>query len=231
MCRFLSRYELLKKRNSLGFTLLEMLITAVIVGFIAIVAVSSLRSITTARAMIEDASERTDELRYAAEEMKRDLDSVYARSSGFRFEGLTEWAQGRDAKRLIFRTYRREPLRKGEPEGDLYEVEYFLGGKEEESSLMRRVCPIVGMEQPDQSSGGVIEELARVDYFDVLFYDGKEWSSQWQQELLKLPEIVMVTLRHSSDKGRVWVRELAVQFVQGPSSGNLEELEFPEVQE
>jgi general secretion pathway protein J len=221
----------LKKINSPGFTLLEMLITAVIAGFIAIVGVSGLRSITTARAMVEDASERTDELRYAADEIRRDIESVYARSSGFRFEGLTDWAQGREARRLIFRTYRREPLRKGEPEGDLYEVEYFLGGKEGESSLMRRVCPIVGMEQPDQSSGGVIEELARVDYFDVLFYDGKEWSSQWPPELLKLPELVMVTLRYNGDKGRVWAREFAVQFVQGPSSGNMEELEFPEGQE
>ena len=221
----------LRKRNNSGFTLLEMLITAVIAGFIAVVGVSGLRSITTARTMVEEASERTDEVRFAAEEIRRDLGSVYGRGKGFHFESLTDWSEGREVKHLIFRTYRRDPLRKGEPEGDLYEVEYFLGGGGDQSVLMRRVCPITGAEEYEQSRGGVIEEIAKLDGFEVLFYDGAEWSSEWLADPAKLPKLVMVTLRYNRDKGRVWTREFAVQFVQGASSGNLEELEFPEGQE
>ena len=60
-----------------AFTLIEMLVASVIGAFIAIVAVSSLKAVTSARETVDDGIAVSDELRFATDMIRKDLCNIY----------------------------------------------------------------------------------------------------------------------------------------------------------
>ena len=79
-----------------------------------------------------------------------------------------------------------------EPEGDVYEVEYYLVKDEEKSSLMRRLWP-----NPDEVStpGGILSVIAEdVNSFVVRYFDGEQWQMEWPIESRRLPAMVRVNI-------------------------------------
>ena len=66
-----------------GFTLLEVMAASVITAFIAMVAVSGLVSVTSAREQIDEVTVVNDELRFVADNLRRDLAGA-ARTRGTR---------------------------------------------------------------------------------------------------------------------------------------------------
>ncbi len=176
-----------------GFTLLEVLLAAVLTAFVALVAVAGLRSVSMTRITIDQASEAADALRYAAEILERDLASV-ARDQVI-FEAIAADSAIGMPPSLRMRVYQTDPARPNAPESDLYEVEYSLLQSEDKTLFVRRICPLVGVEvDREETSGGILTVLSEsIIDFQAQYFDGGQWLDYWLTET-ELPQLVLINL-------------------------------------
>lgn len=179
-----------------GFTLLELLIASIIGSFIALVAVGALRAVTAGRTLVYRNIAAADEIRFAVELLRNDFENM-VRDDTAQSRIVGSFAeQNQDmVTSLKMRIISGAPARPQQPESDIYEVEYFLGGSDEQSMLMRRLCPIVGHENTELTRGGILTAIAQnIVAFEVRYFDGAEWQIEWPAEQNLLPQIVEATL-------------------------------------
>jgi general secretion pathway protein J len=188
-----------------GFTLAEVLVASTISGFVAVVAVGALNALAGSAQTVNRTTETTSEIRFAARMMARDLANLYRdpNPQNMKLLGSSEGTALGGPPFLTFYMTARAKARANQPEGDVYEVEYFLGTRQqqtaraEESSqdntvLFRRLWP-----NPDKERepGGILTPIAEnIGIFQVRFWDGKQWTDQWTEEMQSLPECFEVTL-------------------------------------
>ncbi len=206
--------------NSRGFTLAEVLVASTISAFIAISAVGALKAVTDSTQIVNRATDTAGEVRFAAKMMAIDLGNLYRDPDlkSMKFVGASEESSAGGPTILTFYAVGSTKARAGQPEGDIYEIEYFLAqgrnaeaepqpgqqgqpGQEETQKfvLFRRVWP-----NPDKERepGGVLTPIAEnIDLMEVRFFDGQQWATQWPEELQSIPELVEVTLV-TAPKGR-----------------------------
>jgi prepilin-type N-terminal cleavage/methylation domain-containing protein len=208
--------------KSHGFTLLEMLISAVLAAFIALVAMAGLRGVTAVRATVDRHSESSDELRIAAEQIRTDLANVMPLGRIVRFEGQVSQDGSATSPRLILRTFSSHKARKDMPESELYEVEYFVVENNSVKTLMRRVCPITGIDSTtseEKTDGGILETLAEpIVSFDVGYFDSGNWSSTWSADNQRPPQLVLINLAVdctvAGGKKKLFTRQVTAGFDQ-----------------
>jgi type II secretion system protein J len=180
--------------NRTGFTLVEVIAACMIGAFVALVAVGTLRAVTAGREKINTHIATVSELRFAASLIRQDLANLY-RDSDPRNCRLVSTLQstGLDSvNHLIFYAVSRTKARAGQPEGDVYEVEYYLSRQEEKSLLMRRFWPYP---DKDVQPGGVLTAIAEnIELFNTRYLAEGQWYDQWPEEKQSLPEMVEVTL-------------------------------------
>jgi general secretion pathway protein J len=215
-----------KPRSAIGgFTLAEVLVASTISGFIAVVAVGALNALARSSQMVNRATETTSEIRFAARMLAHDLENLYRdlNPQNMKLVGSSEGAVQGGPPFLTFYTTGRAKARANLPEGDVYEVEYFLGTRpqqegeesadslEESTVLFRRLWP---NPDKDRTPGGVLTPIAaNIGLFQVRFYDGQEWSAEWTEEMRSLPEYLEVTLTTlPPEKGDPLVETLTVTF-------------------
>ena len=209
----------MRQTQQAGFTLVELMTASVITGFIALVAVGGLVSVTSARNSLDEVTETMDELRYATDLIRQDMANVHRDRREMLFEGTVEEGGAQVMPRLRFRTIGAVKARPAQPEGDVYEVEYlFFEGSDGKTRLSRRVCPVVGPEQdPLQTAGGVLTQLSdRISFFGVRYFNGTEWATVWPVEQQLLPTLMEVSLaarvvdKNGSEK--IYAKQAIVAF-------------------
>ena len=210
-----------------GFTLVEVMAASVITAFIAMVAVSGLVSVTSAREQIDEVTIVNDELRFVADSLRQDLAGFYRNKNAMLFEGSMEETTAGLFPRLRFRTICTDKARPDQPEGDLYEVEYLLAaGDEGQPWIARRQCPIVGNEEtPEETAGGMMTRLAeQLSLFQLRYFDGEQWQQDWPMELARTPMLVEVSLgarvKEKSGKETVYSKQIFINF---PRNGQEDE--------
>jgi type II secretion system protein J len=228
------------QNNTSGFTLLEMLISATLAAFIAMVALAGLRSVTAVRSTVDRHGEAAEELRIAAEQVRCDLLNVQPLGSTLRFEGQIDQNGDSASPRLIFRMLSRNKARKDQPESELYEVEYFLSPGDSGKALMRRVCPITGIDvqtSEEKSDGGILEVVAEpISAFDIRYFDKGNWSSTWSADNQRPPQLVLINLAADSGvaggKKKLFTRQVAAGFNQGQftEETNLSDFDWQQVE-
>jgi general secretion pathway protein J len=188
-----------------GFTLAEVLVAATISGFIALVAVGALNAIAGSAKTVDRATETTTEVRFAARMLARDLTNLYRdpNPENVKLIGTSQGSETGEPPSLTFYMVGRAKARTDQPEGDVYEVEYFLGMREMEAStpggslqeatvLFRRLWP---NPDKDREPGGILTPIAEnIGLFQIRFFDGKQWGDQWTEQMRSLPVLVEVTL-------------------------------------
>ena len=94
-----------------------------------------------------------------------------------------------------------------------------VGEDEDDSVLMRRLQPNVGIEkEPEvETPGGVLVAIAEnIIDFSVMYYDGEEWLFEWSESQRNLPELVEVSVvalvKEDDEKPRVMSRSFMVSF-------------------
>ena len=185
---------MLLKRS--GFTLVEVLVASTIGVFIAMVAVGALRTIIAGSEMVDRNINAASEVRFAANTIERDLRNLYNDSNyaDTKFIGTVEPLEGDNyTSYLVFYTINRTKARLNQPEGDLYEVEYYLMQDGENMSLMRRVWPNPNKEI--ETGGGMLTAIAEnIGTFEVQYFDGEEWSEEWPEDMQALPDLVAISI-------------------------------------
>jgi len=178
-----------------GFTLVEVLVASTIGVFIAMVAVGALRTIIASAEMVDSNINAAAEVRFAANMIARDLQNLYNDDDieSTKFIGTVEaLEEGNYTSYLIFYTLGRTKARIDQPEGDLYEVEYYLMQEGEASLLMRRLWPNPSEEL---EPGGILTIIAEdIATFEVQYFDGEEWSEEWPEEMQAMPELVSISI-------------------------------------
>lgn len=202
-----------------GFTLVEVLAASVITAFIAMVAVSGLVSVTAARGQVDEVTIVNDELRFVADALRRDLSGFYRNKKAMLFEGTMQETDSGIFPKLRFRTVCTGKARLDQPEGDLYEMEYFLAADDEgQLWIARRQCPIVGNEEtPEETAGGIVTRLAeQLSFFQLRYFDGEQWLQDWPMELKKVPMLVEIslgaTVKEKNDKETTYSKQFFVNF-------------------
>jgi type II secretion system protein J len=190
-----------------GFTLAEVLVASTLSGFIALVAVGAMKAIADGAQIVNRASETAAEARFAARTLARDLANFYRdpNPENMKLVGVSQGADTGGPAFLAFYTVGWAKARADQPEGDVYEVEYILGTRQEEKTtvempaeegtsmtLFRRLWP---NPDKDRDPGGILAPLAEdVTVFQVRFYDGKQWGGEWSEKMKALPELIEITI-------------------------------------
>jgi general secretion pathway protein J len=177
-----------------GFTLVEVLLASTIGAFIAMVAMGAFKAISDGAGRVDKSINMASGVRFAAKVIAGDLENLYRDSDlkNMKLAGSLIESSGGQVCDLAFYTLGVSRVRADEPEGDVYEVEYFLRSTDEKSVLMRRVWP-----NPDKEAqpGGVLSVLAEdIEVFVVRYFDGKDWQSEWPEEPSAIPGLVEVSI-------------------------------------
>jgi general secretion pathway protein J len=188
--------EMLSKRT--GFTLVEVLLASMIGVFIAMVTVGALRAIIASSEMVDENINAAAEVRFAANMIARDLANFYSSDDidNTKFIGTLEALEDNNyTSYLIFYTLGRTKARIDQPEGDLYEVEYYLMQEGENSVLMRRLWPNPSKDYEELEPRGILTVIAEdIAAFDVQYFDGEEWFEEWPEEMQALPDLVSISI-------------------------------------
>jgi len=174
--------------------MIELLVAVVIAAFVGAVGVFALQSITADRKRLESRVSVSGEMRYAMEQIADDLDNLYRSRDmrRMRFMGTLAKSDEHADGRITFYAMRQAEVRPGRPEGDVYEVEYFLRRQDDRSILLRRIWP-----NPHRQGepGGIIAPVAEnIIAFDARYYDGLEWCDAWEEDKKDLPEMIEIHL-------------------------------------
>ena len=197
-----------------GFTLIEVMVAAVIGAFVALVGVGTLRAITSGREKLDDHLAATAQLRFVTNMLRRDLANLY-RDASVKLEGMVDAQGSAPSTRLVFHTINRSKARPNGIESDFYEVEYLLVQEGEQPVLMRRLWP-----NPDRDlePKGVLTAIGpQVVGFAARFHDGEDWQEEWTEEQRQLPQIVEIMVMVKTAKSdQVLTSRFLVNFSRWP---------------
>lgn len=204
-----------------GFTLVEVIVASMIGTFVALVAVGMLKVVSDGAERVADGAAANAEVRFAAKTIAADLTNLYRddESGKAQFIGISDRDSDSGAARMVMHVVGRTKARAGQPEGDVYEVEYFVLTEEDQSVLCRRLWP-----NPDEDAqpGGVVTMIAEgIDVFQVGYFDGEQWQIEWPETMQSVPEMVQVDISASLSGGTDMVSEsFIVNFTTAAGSEN-----------
>lgn len=191
------------KKPRTGFTLLEMLIAAIIGAFVAMTAVAAMRTVVAGRDRTYKAIDSADKLRFACNLIRNDCGNLYIDTQRDAVKLVGEFLELQDTGKIVhsltMHIVNRTKARINAPESDVYEVQYYLLFDEDEQTymLVRRLCPkIAGVQaDPEYGTDGILTIIAEdITAFSVLYYDGLEWLPEWTGMQEKLPQLLDVTI-------------------------------------
>jgi type II secretion system protein J len=200
-------------KNTRGFTLIEVMIASTIGAFISLVAVATLKSVIVSNEMVDQNIESSSEIRFAANMIQKDLVNFYNTPdiNNTEFIGTIEELDSYRTPIITFYVINRTKARPAQPEGDIYEVEYYLKQSGEESGLIRRMLP---NPDPNMTTLGIESVIAEnINSFEVSYYDGQEWYDDWPQDIGTLPQLIEVVIEaKQTGKGLPIVEFFVVNF-------------------
>ena len=174
--------------------MVEVMVASTIGAFISLVAVGTLKAVIASNELVDKNINTASEVRFASNLIARDLlninrDQDIENTKLIRtIEDLSDYS----TSVLTFYSINRAKARAYEPEGDIYEVEYYLVKNEESSSLMRRLWP-----NPNEEfePGGILTTIAEnIDLFEVRYFDGEEWYAEWLEDMETMPHMIEVNI-------------------------------------
>jgi type II secretion system protein J len=179
-----------------GFTLVEVMVAVTIGGFIMLVAVGTLKAITSSAKVVDTNISAAAEVRFAMNLISRDLVNFYRdeNNENTKLIGTTIESADGNISYLVFYTLNRMKARADQPEGDIYEVEYSLLQEGEQSLLLRRLWPNPNTEYDDEPHGIQTVIAEDITIFEVRYFDGEEWSNEWPEEMETLPQLIEVSI-------------------------------------
>jgi len=210
-----SGHRLRSRFESLGFTLIEVMLALAILGFVTTIMWGSFNQTITNKRAIETAQERTHTVRVALMRMAREIEMAYLSASentalSDRRTFLIGSARG-DVDELTFSTFAHQRLRAGLAEGDTSVIGYF-GERDPDDrrvlNLMRRETRRLQAENPSNIIGEAYVLCPDVSRVKFSYYDHKlkEWETDWSTLNASgqqyLPAHIRITLTVIDERGQ-----------------------------
>ncbi len=181
-----------------GFTLVEVMVAVTIGGFIMLVAVGTLKAITSSAKMVDININAAAEVRFAMNLIAKDLVNFYRdeNNENTKLIGIADESADGNSSYMVFYTVNRMKARADQPEGDIYEVEYSLRQDGEKSLLLRRLWPNPNKEYDEYDDPHGIQAVIAedIEVFEVRYFDGEEWGNEWPEEMEELPQLIEVSI-------------------------------------
>ena len=211
---------MMRNKNRKAFTLLEILAASVIGAFLAMVAVSTLRTVTAGRVRVDDNITAAEELRFAAYMIRTDLANLYRDQSNdnMKLIGMLSESETSPSSDLTVRVVSQTKARSAFVEAHTYDVQYSLANKDGKSLLLRRKCPVVGPEEPEQVLGGMLTTIAEnILVFNVRYFDTTQWLEVWPEDAGEMPALMEISLATvigdaDVDEPKVMTKSFLVSF-------------------
>ena len=190
-------------KRKTGFTLIEVLVAAIIGAFVAMTAVAAMRTVVAGRDRVYKAIDSADKLRFASNLIKNDCANLYIDSQQNAVKLVGEFLELRDTGQIVhsltMHIISRSKARINIPESDVYEVQYYLlfDAEEQTYMLVRRFCPKIAgiVAGPEYGTGGILTIIAEdITAFSVLYYDGLDWLPEWGSQQSQLPQLLDITI-------------------------------------
>ena len=190
-----------------GFTLIELMISAGLMGLILVSGYLCLSSGIASQKLVESRGETLQTARVVLNLMAADLRAACALSKDIQFLGMSRELDGIEADNLDFGSHHYGPRRSRE--GDFCQMSYFVAREPDSAAftLWRRRNPGFGL---DPLAGGTRDEiLTGLRGLKLEYYDGIYWYDEWgdpngkgkaqtsalpKPNLTGLPEAVRITL-------------------------------------
>jgi hypothetical protein len=201
-----------KARSTLGFTLIEIVISSALMALILVCGYACLNAAVSGRKTMEPRLEVFQNARVAMAIMSADLRAACPLSKDYDFLGMHRMLGEVQADNLDFATHNYTPRRPRE--GDFCQTSFFLEKNPESGlyTLWRRRNPRIGL---DPLAGGSREEIATgLVGLKFEYSDGYEWYDSWgdvegrgklqssrreRYNLDGIPEAVRITLLFDSN--------------------------------
>lgn len=189
-----------------GFTLVELIVAAVVGALVATATVSSVSRLLQVRRVSGDRQAAFARAEAAASQIEQDIQSV-SRDATLKYAKVQITPGGGDENHtdeLLLLTTSLRPARgiDGDPEGQEYEVQYRLtpGPDGKPGSIMRRVDP--GLDEY-LDAGGIVSNVAQgATSLSFEAYDGTDWFTDWDSDSDGMPHAVRVIVVGASDDGK-----------------------------
>jgi len=196
------------RRNQNAFTLLELVLATTVTVMVTGGTLALLRSAGAARQRVNRQMAMQMEARAAVNAIATALRNA-GRLDGSEgilegtdeFRPPSQWAESQlpwdddvPADRIRFFTIDRTSARRGQPESDVKQCEFFLSDVADQAipSLMQRIDPTRN-EPPDY--GGLVQQVAgNVLALDLAYHDGMQWQDQWPAESKSWPLAIRISL-------------------------------------
>jgi general secretion pathway protein J len=194
-----------RRRRSAGFTLLEVMVSVGIVGFIGVLIYGAFHGMSRSRTNMNHMTDRYHQGRAATERMAREMSAAFISNhvSAQQLSGVQGSRQtgfiGNES-RVDFTSFSHRRLGLNAHESDQNELSYFLSpGPNGGQDLVRREAKHI---DDDPSHGGVVLVMAdNVDSFELSYLDPttNDWTNTWDStqpaaQLGRLPTQVSVRL-------------------------------------
>lgn len=206
-----------------AFTLIELIVattaTVLVTGSTAVI----LRTTSAARERVNCQMDLQLEARHAVNTVATALHNACRTGAGQTvLEGVNGWCGEMPADRVRLFTVSGRTVRRGQPESDVRECEFFLSEPTGEAppGLMQRTDPTRN-EAPD--GGGVVRRVAgNILCLDLAYHDGVQWVDDWTQDRRAWPMAVRIRLAVLIEKPlrKVWTTGRIVNFPRRPQQRN-----------
>lgn len=194
------------KQSRRAFTLIELVLAAVLGTFVAGAVVASLTQFLRARGTAESKYQAQSRADAAASRIANDLRNTIRDSNLLGAQvGITHGlgaAEGGDSLLLLAKGTRPVWGDVYSPEGEDYEVQFRVASSPEKSgtALWRRVDP--GMDAYIDGGGIAAAVVPGVVSLTLSGYDGTTWYEEWRSDKHGMPHAVKVTVVARSDDGK-----------------------------
>jgi|GEM_PF-3882324 len=181
-----------------GFTVVELLLSTIVISFIALVSLSTLQGVVSSRENIEEYVAISDEIRYLSNLLKQDLNNATreVRKQDRKFIALGEADTMKSDITFYCSSY--DQARENGIESDFYEVQYKLSADQEGELLFTRrkwPTPKSGKHQDNENKGVMMSLSKNVVKFEVKCLNKKkEWLNEWGKRRKAFPEMIEVNL-------------------------------------
>ncbi len=198
-----------------GFTLVELIVATTLTVLVAGSTVAILRSTSAACHRADTQLELQQQARSGVLAIATALRNAHRQTDrDTSLQGHDDWLEDAPADRIRFFTVSHKTIRRGQPESDIKECQFFLTELPDRDlpALMRRTDPTRN-ERPDD--GGVIELVAEnVLGLNLTYHDGIAWRDDWPEDTRDWPLAVRIELAVMSETEprKVWTASRIVNF-------------------